>query len=92
MNHFTDHHGQVHTGPELRQAIRCVCQWYIQNAHAIRNSDDYAHHVTDDQKDARLSATLGRMAAIERGERLPSVAFLQRLDTHLTGECVALLP
>lgn len=85
------HTGEIITGARLQAALDRVAQDWEELAHAIRKEDAYAPHVTDAQKEANLQGMLQSAAAIRTGSNR-SFTIWQRVNTVLTGECVALLP
>ena len=91
LESFRTHTGEVVTGDRLRAAFLAVVEAQRDLARRIRESDDYASHVTESQKDAILAHSLQRCDALQRGDARPSLCFLQRLDYHLTGESVPML-
>ena len=90
MKGFRIHTGQLITGSPFRRACRQVAQDWRDLAHAIREENDYASHVTEAQKDSARDEMLRRADEIEKGE-IDNLTIWQRVNTALTGECVALL-
>lgn len=80
------------TPEELQAARETVADWWANNARAIRSNDAYASHVTEKQKDEILARSLETAEQCRRGELDHNFTFWQRINTELTGECVALLP
>jgi len=87
---FRTHTGELVTGPRLTAALASVASDWAGMAHAIRQEDAYASHVTEADKDSYLAADLAMAERIRNGE-VKSFTIWQRVDTALTGECVALL-
>lgn len=87
---FRTHTGEYVEGPRLREALEAVADWYVANAHAVRLEDAYASHVTEERKVEALERQLAFAEEVRRGE-VQSFSVWQRINTHLTGECVALL-
>lgn len=87
---FRTHTGETVTGERLTAALNKVADWYAENARAIRKEDLYAGHVTEATKDAQLAKGLEFAEQVRRGEAR-GFASWQRINTELTGECVALL-
>ena len=77
--------------PGFMAACKKVASDWRDLAHAIRKDDAYASHVTEDRKEADLQAMLLDADTIESGE-VKSFTIWQRVNTELTGECVAFLP
>lgn len=87
---FRTHTGEVVTGERLASALNAVADWYAENARAIRREDAYASHVTEETKERSLTEGLAFAEQVRRGE-VGGFSVWQRINTHLTGECVALL-
>lgn len=87
---FRTHTGEVVTGSRVVSALAVVADFYVSNAYAVRREDSYASHVTEARKEAALQAQLRLADAIRAGE-VKSFAVWQRVNTELTGECIALL-
>lgn len=88
---FRTHDGRVVAGPELEAALKKVAQDWRDLAHAIRKADRYASHVTEAKKDRNRDDMLARADEIEAGDAA-SFTIWQRVNTVLTGDCVAFLP
>ena len=88
---FTTHTGEVITGTELQRALNQVAWFYETNAKAVRLEDPYADHVTEAQKDQNLADRFAYAESIRKGE-IGDLSAWQKVNTALTGECVALLP
>ncbi len=91
MDHFRTHTGEIVSGERLRAAINEVADWYADNARAIRREDLYASHVTEARKEESLARGLEFAEEVRRGEAC-GFSVWQRINTKLTGECIALLP
>jgi hypothetical protein len=76
----------------LQAARETVADWWAANAREIRETDPYAPHVTEEQKDQLLADSLANAEKIRRGELDNNFTIWQRINLALTGECVALLP
>ena len=87
---FRTHTGELVEGDRLTAALKRVADDWRQLGFDIRNEDAYASHVTEAEKDADLKAMLEEADAIAAG-RVQSFTIWQRVNTVLTGECVALL-
>lgn len=90
INTFRTHTGELVTGPRLAAALDSVANDWADMARAIRREDHYASHVTEADKDGYLADDLALAERIRNGE-VKSFTIWQRVDTALTGECVALL-
>lgn len=72
-------------------AIREVCRDWRELAHAIRNEDAYASHVTEAEKDNQRDKMLQQADDIENGKSY-GLTIAQRVYYKMTGHCPALLP
>lgn len=90
MMQFKTHTGEIVTGDRLQKALNTVADFWADNARAIRKENRYASHVTEDRKEKNLKDQLERAEQI-RGGDIGSFTIWQRVNTELTGECVALL-
>lgn len=88
---FRTHTGEVIEGERLQAAIEKVADWYRDNSIAIRAEDCYADHVTEERKEEILEKGLAFAERVRAGE-ITGFSVWQRINTELTGECVALLP
>lgn len=84
--------GEIATGDRLRQAVQAVAAEMRRNAYAIRAEDAYASHVTELTKERNLQDQLDAADCVENGTMRMGLWLWQRVNTVLTGECVALLP
>lgn len=75
----------------LQVALDAVADDWAELGRAIRTEDRYADHVSEETKEKALCDMLLRAEAIRLGD-LGSFTIWQRVNTKLTGECVALLP
>lgn len=87
---FRTHTGEMIEGDRLHAALRQVASDWRELGRAIREEDAYADHVTEAEKEAALREMLDRADDIEAGNVRTFTAW-QRVNTVLTGECVALL-
>lgn len=87
---FRTHTGEIVTGERLQVALNAVADDWARMAHAIRNEDAYADHVTEAEKAEDLVDGLAYAERIRRGD-VKNFTVWQRVDTELTGQCVALL-
>ena len=60
-------------------------------AHEIRQTDPYASHVSESDKERFLLRDLENAEQVERGELDSNFSIWQRINQKLTGETVALL-
>lgn len=90
LTQFTTHLGEIVTGPRLQEALDAVADDWAELAHAIRREDRYASHVTEKVKDDERDQMLLRAEEIRLGH-IGSATIAQRLNTKLTGRCVALM-
>jgi hypothetical protein len=79
------------TQEQLTAAYKKVADYWRESAHAIRNKDLYASHVTEERKIANLVRDLAQADDIERGV-IKSFAMAQRVEEALTGTCTPFLP
>lgn len=91
IKEFKTHKGDIVKGEMLQDALNHVADFFESNAISIRNSEDYAKHVTESEKNECLKKGLNLSKNIRAGY-VESLATSQRLNTYLTGECIALLP
>lgn len=87
---FRTHTGEIVEGERLNAALAQVANDWRDLAHAIRKQDCYASHVTEDTKECALQEMLQRADEIKAGD-VRSFTIWQRVNTVLTGDCVALL-
>lgn len=80
------------TETQIQRAREKVAADWRKMARAIRETDDYAPHVTEAEKDARFRKDKSFAADIEAGLVDHNFTVAQRIWFELTGECVALLP
>lgn len=88
---FRTHTGEIVTGERLQAALDATANDLAALGREIRSEDAYAPHVTEAEKDEILAADLALAESIRAGS-VKSFAVWQRVNMHLTGECVALLP
>lgn len=86
------HEGETIEGKRVIDAMKDVCNYWRKLAHEIRKEDPYAKHVTEAQKDEILQQSLIRANDLESGKINPTFTDWQRINTALTGNCVAFLP
>jgi hypothetical protein len=85
------HTGEIITGKRLELAVLRVASEWLELGYAIRQEDAYASHVTEAKKDEILAQHVLSAKEFALGISFPSFTMWQRLNTELTGECVALL-
>lgn len=89
---FRTHTGEIIEGERLTKACHAVADFWRDNAYGIRKQDLYASHVTEKTKDKILQEQLEQAERIRNGTEPVGFWLWQRINTELTGECVALLP
>lgn len=89
-NQFRTHTGEIVTGDRLTAALNKVADDWADLARAIRKEDAYAPHVSESTKEANMQAMLARAEEIRAG-LVDNFTIWQRVNTELTGQCVALL-
>ena len=92
LESFRTHTGEIVKGKRLQDALEKVADKWASNARAIRENDDYAPHVTEEKKDLNLKRHLAYAEGIRTGENVNNFTIWQRVNTELTGDCVALPP
>lgn len=92
MLQFKTSNGDIVEGAELTAALEKVAVDWRANAYAVRKEDDYAGHVTEADKNHYLEQDLAHADQIEEGLLLHNFTIWQRVNTVLTGDCVAFLP
>ncbi len=86
------HTGKILTETEIAEALKKVANDLRENAYAIHSENAYASHVTQEEKERYLQERLGYANEVEKGLHNSNFTIWQRVDTMLTGECVAFLP
>ena len=86
------HTGKILTETELPNALKQVAYDLRKSAHAIKAENAYASHVTESEKEADLAKNLALADEVEKGLHNHTFWLWQRVDTLLTGECIAFLP
>lgn len=92
IQQFITHKNEIVTGARLENALVAVAKFWEENALAIRKEDAYASHVTEERKEQNLQNQLDQAKRIRQGTEPMGFWLWQRINTHLTGECVAFLP
>lgn len=89
---FRTHTGEIIRGDRLRAAMSAVADDYVKLAHDIHREDRYASHVTEARKEEILAKTLVFADDIRQGAPTGGFTVWQRINSKLTGECIAFLP
>lgn len=76
----------------MKQALNTVADFWENNAHAIYAEDGYGSHVSEKTKRDCLERQLEQAKRIRAGVEPMGFWLWQRINTELTGECVAFLP
>lgn len=90
MQDFKTHKGVIISGARLRDSLGRVADSFVDNARGIREEDLYASHVTEKEKEQYLIEGFHRAERIRAGH-VDNFTVWQRVNTDLTGECVAFL-
>lgn len=90
MKQFRTHDEKIITGSKLQDALTKVANDYRAIAHGIRNENLYASHVTEEEKEQYLKEGLIHAEEVQGG-MINSLSVWQRVNTELTGKCIALL-
>lgn len=85
---FKDHTGTTHKGESLNAALHAVAEELRAMYYAIKEEDLYADHVTEAYKAQALKDGLDHVAHVESGI-IETFTDCQRLNTKLTGKCIA---
>lgn len=88
---FRTSKGEIIKSSRLIEALNKVANDWKENAYLVRKEDEYAIHVTEEEKEKYLREALEFAESIRRGEQTGFWCW-QRINTELTGECVAFLP
>lgn len=83
------HLGKEVTAQELQNAREHVADEIVANAKVMRHSDHYADHITEDQKANFLNEDLLRSHEVAAGKHDHAFWCWQRMNTFITGKCVA---
>jgi len=86
------HTGKTITGKKLDEARKHVAEWKRENTRAIRKEDAYAAHISETMKDSYLEKGLSYADEIEDGMHDGNFTIWQRMNTFITGDCIAFLP
>jgi hypothetical protein len=88
---FITHTNEIVTDERLQNALNKVADFWAENSKAIKDQNLYALHVTEEQKVLDLNKGLEFAEKIRNGY-FDNFTIWQRVNTELTGECIALLP
>lgn len=88
--HHRTHYGEWIKGKRVQAARNKVAEDWAAMCRAIRREDAYASHVDEATKDKNLADGLAFAERIRTGEEA-GFTIWQRINTELTGDCVALL-
>ena len=86
------HTGKIIEGDELKQYLAIVANDLRVNANAIHVRDNYAAHITKEQKEQYLKKRLDYANEVENGKHNKNFKIWQELDFLIEGSSVALLP
>lgn len=89
---FRTHAGTLVEGAALQKAQGKVADDLAALARGIFQEDCYAAHVTRAEKETYLQDGLKQAERVRAGKEPIGFWLWQRIDTELTGECVAFLP
>lgn len=85
-----NHRGEIIPEETLQAALKKVAADVRESARIAR-TEKYASHITEDQKDEFMQKKLDLADEIEAGTTR-GFWLWQRVNTIVTGECVAFLP
>lgn len=91
MTAFKTHKGDIIEGDKLKEACEIEAQWIEANAKSVYESDNYASHVTEQEKLDALHRRYDLAQSVREMKGLNNFTIWQRINTRLTGECIALL-
>ena len=86
------HTGKIIEGDELKQYLAIVANGLRANANAIHVEDNYASHITKEQKEQYLKQRLEYANEVENGKHTNIFTIWQKLDYIIEGTSVAFLP
>ncbi len=93
MNGVITSKGDLITGDKLQAACEAVAKQMELSAEKVRKGDAFIPHVTQAEKDDYINRFYTQEAKeIRAMENLHYFPRWQRINTELTGECVAFLP
>jgi hypothetical protein len=85
-----NHRGEIIPEETLQAALKKVAA-DVRDSARIARTEKYASHITEDQKDEFMQKKLDLADEIEAGTAR-GFWLWQRVNTIVTGECVAFLP
>lgn len=89
IQRFRTSDNEIVTGERLAAALSKVADGVEVSAKRTRESNYYASHVTEQQKDQHLERQMYLAAEIRRGENI-TFWLWQRVNQELTGKCVGI--
>ena len=89
---FITHDKKIVKGKRLKDALNKVADERIKNAKQLRNGNDYASHVTEEEKEATYQKSIKWAEDIRSGKNLNNFTVWQNVNAELTGETIAFLP
>jgi hypothetical protein len=92
MKKFRTHTGEIVSESTLSDALNAVADAHALNAYGIRHEDEYADHVTEEQKDKNFLEAIRTAEEIRVGKYLHTFWCWQRVNYELTGASVPFLP
>lgn len=87
----TDHLGVIHEGQKAKDAFLKVAADLDELALTIVKENEFAAHVTAEQKASFLKKNQKEADQVRHG-KVENFSVWQRINTELTGEEIALLP
>ncbi len=92
MENFQTHTGEIVTGKRLADACHAVADFWAANALGIYKENLYASHVSEKTKLNNREKQLEQAERIRSGIEPVGFWLWQRINTELTGQCIAFLP
>ena len=87
---FVDSNGVIHKCENMQEVLSKVANDWEQLGYDIKKQNLYASHVTEETKQKDLQKHIDTANEIRNGV-INSFTIWQRVNTELTGNCVALL-
>lgn len=88
---FVDSNGVINKRENMQDVLNKVANDWEQLGYDIKEQNLYADHVTEETKEKELQKHIDTANEIRNGV-INSFTIWQRVNTELTGNCVALLP
>lgn len=88
---FVDSNGVTHRLENMQEVLSKVANDWEQLGYDIKKQNLYANHVTEEIKEKDLQRHIDTANEIRNGV-INSFTIWQKVNTELTGNCVALLP